>query len=286
MLYDTGYKGKTKGNFQYPRALAINDNGDIFVADTGNNRVQCFNSAGLLKFVFKDVGPPKLNPTGIAVLPNTHILVADSKNKRIHDYRSDGSHCYSFDTDEPSCGICCDEEYNIAITTTKQTVEIYQRRGRFVTSFSFAESSPEISHSTIAFNDRQELLIANRATSEIKFYSINGRLLNKFKLKSNFNGLSCTPVSIFVNVINQIIIADNLNHVVNLYSEKGILLQQLLGPNDSLGPVYSCSVGPEGHIVTTEFSMNGRHCFKIFRYRNCECHRSRPGSSRPNSRNQ
>ena len=285
MLYDAGNFGSSPGNFAYPRGLAINEKGDIYVTDTKNHRVQCFNSAGLLKFVFggkgKQVGQ-LLDPTGVTILPNSHVLVADTKNCRVQAYRSDGSYCYSFDTTDEPYGIASDENYNIAVSTGKQTVEVYRKRGQILYKFFYGDSgaSKNVPYSYLAINDKEEIIIADRANSEVKFYTFDGRLLNKFKPQTKMDGLSLNPVSICVNLINQLIITDGLNHTVCLFTERGILLHQLLGPIDDAGSLHACAVGPEGHLVTTEFAVNGRHCLKIFRYRNCECHRTRPGSSR------
>lgn len=65
-----------------------------------------------------------------------------------------------------------------------------------------------------------------------------------------------------------------------MYSDKGELLRRLVGPTDGCGAVQRCVVGPEGHLITTEFSANGLHCLKIYRYKDCQCHKTRPGSSK------
>jgi len=62
---------------------------------------------------------------------------------------------------------------------------------------------------------------------------------------------------------DQVVVADALNHTVNLYTERGILLQQLLCPTDNVGTVQTCTLGPEGHLIITEYSIMGEHCMKI-----------------------
>ena len=65
-----------------------------------------------------------------------------------------------------------------------------------------------------------------------------------------------------------------------MFTEKGIFIKQLVGPTDGCGAVQQCAPGPEGHLITTECSTNNIHCLKIYRYKPCECHRYRPGSSK------
>lgn len=67
---------------------------------------------------------------------------------------------------------------------------------------------------------------------------------------------------------------------VSMYTDKGQFIKQLVGPTDGCGSVQQCTAGPEGHLITTEYSTNGIHCMKIYRFKDCECHSYRPGSSK------
>ena len=50
-LFEFGGKGSGDGQFMNPVGIAIDSNGRFIVADTGNHRVQVFDSTG--KFLFK-----------------------------------------------------------------------------------------------------------------------------------------------------------------------------------------------------------------------------------------
>ncbi len=69
--------------FLNPEDLFIDENGDIYVADTGNNRIVKINKDGQLLKVFKDENNPFYLPTGIFVEENGDLYIADSGNKRI-----------------------------------------------------------------------------------------------------------------------------------------------------------------------------------------------------------
>ncbi len=81
------------GRFFGPRDVAIHD-GEIFVTDTGNERVQVFASDGTFLRAFGGYGtePGKLiEPVGIAVSEEGRVYVADSGNGRVSIFERDGT---------------------------------------------------------------------------------------------------------------------------------------------------------------------------------------------------
>lgn len=80
------------GRFYGPRAVAVS-NGEIYVTDTGNERVQVFASDGTFLRTFGGTGsePGKLRePSGIAIGPDGNVYVADSANARISVFSKNG----------------------------------------------------------------------------------------------------------------------------------------------------------------------------------------------------
>lgn len=81
------------GLFYGPRGLAFH-NGELYVTDTGNERVQVFTPDGAFVRKFGTTGSAEgnlLEPVGIAVMSDGTVLVADSHNARIARFNSDGS---------------------------------------------------------------------------------------------------------------------------------------------------------------------------------------------------
>lgn len=80
------------GLFFGPRSVAVAD-GEIYVTDTGNERVQVFASDGTFLRAFGGYGtePGKLlEPVGIAIGPGGNVWVADSGNSRLSVFTRDG----------------------------------------------------------------------------------------------------------------------------------------------------------------------------------------------------
>jgi sugar lactone lactonase YvrE len=90
----------TQAAFNTPSGLALDSEGNLFVADTGNNRIRKITPAGLVSTVAGDgtagyVDGPGTQarfdgPIGLAVDTRGNIYVADTYNDRVRKITSDG----------------------------------------------------------------------------------------------------------------------------------------------------------------------------------------------------
>lgn len=96
----TGEAGSGNGRFTKPEGLAIDTSGNVWVADTGNNRVQEFEEWGgyLKQFGSAGSGEEYLHePKGIAVDSEGNVLVADdNEHSRVLAYTSAGVREFQF----------------------------------------------------------------------------------------------------------------------------------------------------------------------------------------------
>lgn len=286
LLFNIGLRGRAEGDFNYPRGLAATLDSSILVADTKNHRIQILNQFGVLIRTFGKRGYKEgqfNEPSGITELPNEDIAVADKNNRRVQVFNRKGEFKYQFPTShEPYC-IACDDSFNLVVSTCARTIEIYRRNGKLLHNFSLGGSAKTKAGCQICVNNKSEVIICDSMDSMVKYFTYDGKLLYRFTPQSTGEGLSMIPSGICVDRDGEVLIADSLNHTVNAYTERGSLLEQILCPADAAGCVQTCAIGSEGHLIVTEFSIAGPHCVKIFRYRPCYCHATRPGSSKRRS---
>lgn len=93
-LTEWGSSGTGEGQFDYPRGIAIDDAGYVYVTDSWNNRVQTFTDDGTFVTAWglygTDEGSFRL-PRGIAVDSDCDVCVADTWNNRIQKFTDDGT---------------------------------------------------------------------------------------------------------------------------------------------------------------------------------------------------
>jgi len=102
----TGIPGSADGKggfaqFNSPEGLAIDGNGNVFVADTGNHTIRMINAAGVVGTLAGQAGSPGSadgpvssatfnGPTGIALDANGNLFVADNGNHTIRKIARSG----------------------------------------------------------------------------------------------------------------------------------------------------------------------------------------------------
>jgi alpha-tubulin suppressor-like RCC1 family protein len=88
-----GEEGSGDGQFKEPFDVAIGAEGDIFVLDRGNDRVEKFDEAGesLGQFGEEGSGDGQLrSPVALAVDGKGHVWIADSGNERLEEFDEHG----------------------------------------------------------------------------------------------------------------------------------------------------------------------------------------------------
>jgi len=90
---------KANEDFYLRPAFALGKNGQIFILDSGNSRIQCFSKEGKFLFGFgrRGQGPGEFSdhPQKIKILPDGNIYVIDNSNRRINVYHQDGNFIFS-----------------------------------------------------------------------------------------------------------------------------------------------------------------------------------------------
>jgi len=107
-----GSEGSGNGEFSFPQGIDVDSEGNIYVVDTNNHRIQKFDSEGNHKLSFGSLGRKGeefVYPYAISVdkVPvENKVYITDPYNKRIQVFDTDGNFIFSFGSwDSPSGGL-------------------------------------------------------------------------------------------------------------------------------------------------------------------------------------
>lgn len=149
-----GLPGSEPANMQKPRGIAVAPDGSLYVADSGNNRVQHFTPDGQLLQewgTFADAsqgeapGGTFYEPWDVAVGLDGAVYVSDTWNHRVQKFTADGQFVktwgYFGQAEQPDAfwgprGLAVDAQGRVYVTDTgNKRIVIFSADGEFITQF-------------------------------------------------------------------------------------------------------------------------------------------------------
>ena len=133
-----GSFGEGKGQFRYPNGVAADDKGNVYVADTGNNRIQIFNQKGkYLRTVnsaeIDDGTKPFASPRGIFITDNNVMFVVNNVTNQVWACDLKGKLLYRFGEkgDQNSqfnypVGICIDKNRLYVADSNNHGIKVFK----------------------------------------------------------------------------------------------------------------------------------------------------------------
>ncbi len=239
-----GKQGKKPGEFNCPSSVCFdNQNNQVIVCDSWNNRIQVFDSDTLqFHSMFGSHGNESNQfkyPYGICVQPFTgNLLVCDTGNNRIqifnrNDCNRDSSYSFSYQigslTEYGSkeigqfnspFGICCDEKGHIIVADThNHRIQEFNENGRFLYSFGlFGESFDQlkIPRNLCVDKEHHQLLITDFWNNRISIWSRDSdcQHINNINIKERCFSVCIDPLrndQILVGTDHNIVVYDKRN---------------------------------------------------------------------------
>lgn len=226
-----GGRGAGKGRFDSPTGIAVDSNGNILVADTGNGRIEKFSPTGtfLRTMGTKGTGPGQLrDPNGIAIDRTGNIYVAEAFKQRVQKLAPDGKFIAEWKGPEPG---------------------FYGPR-------------------RIAIGLDDSIYVVDQGRTRIVRFNADGRVLTAWGSKGIGDGQFDDPTSVAVDpTSNKIYVADPRNKRVQVFDSNGEFLAKWSVPgwgrpvgfedlavDSKAGRLYASSANMDAVLV---FDLNG-----------------------------
>lgn len=188
----TGGNGSKNGEFDVPRDIAIDSNGNIFVVDFHNYRIQKFNRKGEFVLSWGEQGEALeqfKDPCGIAIGPDNAVYVADTWNNRVQVFDNNGRLITSWSGGAGGFfaprSITADAEgYIYVCDTGNARVHIFTKDGQFQRAVSSKGKGPEqlFEPCGIAVDADRNIYVADSGNARIQVFTNRGEWLRSIPI--------------------------------------------------------------------------------------------------------
>jgi tripartite motif-containing protein 71 len=283
-----GSEGSEGGKFSHPQAVAVGS-GNLWVADTGNSRVEEFSSSNgfIAAYGSSGTGVDQFSkPGGIAVNPSTsNVYVSDTANNRIDELSSTGAFIEAFgwgvnkgyagpevcttkclaamagsskgELDAPM-GITIDAEGNIWVAEQlNNRIQEFSASGAYISQFaSKGSGAGQLEEPDGVAISEGEIYVADSGNDRIEEFSPAGGYLAQFGSEGTGQGQFKEPTGIATNTsTGDLYVSDASNFRVQEFTPAGKFLAEF-GKYGSQGQQFHTPRGialkPNGKIYIAD----------------------------------
>jgi glucose/arabinose dehydrogenase/DNA-binding beta-propeller fold protein YncE len=238
-----GNYGRAASKFSWPTAIAIDSStGNVYVADTVNNRIQAFSSNGTFITAWGDIGRNNGSfnqPEGIAVGQQGNVYVADTVNNRIQAFSSNGTFITAWGDigrnnglfNQPE-GIAVDSSTgNVYVADTgNNRIQAFSSNGTFITAwgrYGLVNGLFNQPEGIAVDSSTGNVYVADTGNNRIQAFSSNGTFKHEFGDFGIINSTFRFPEGIAVDSsTGNVYVADTGNNRIQAFSSNGTFIIQ------------------------------------------------------------
>ncbi len=241
VLYSSsfGTTGTGNGQLKKPWGLVTDSSGNVWVADSENNRVEEFNSGGSYVRAFGSSGSGNgqfKTPKGIAVDSSGHVWVADTGNDRVQEFSSEGTFVRAFGSagtgngqfEEPR-GIAVDTSGHVWVADTgNNRLQEFSSEGTYMKTLGSAGTGNGQFEkpAALGFDATGDLYVLDGGNYRIEEFNPASEYVRHFGSLGTGNGQMETARSLSVGPEGSVWLSDSTDRRVEEFSSSGSYLTQ------------------------------------------------------------
>jgi tripartite motif-containing protein 71 len=227
-----GANGSGDGQLKAPADIAVDAQGNLWVVDKTNNRIQKFDSSGkyLAKFGSLGSGNGQFNrPTAITIASNGDLLVTDSGNGRVERFSSAGAYLSQFGSKGTGNGqfsgagpegIAIDSSGNIWVSDTGAgRLQKFSSAGVFSkVAGSKGSGSGQLGEPTgLDVDTSGNVWVADWQNNRVSRFNSNGEFLSQFGSLGSGDGQFSHPDEIEIDKLGNVWVGDQSNNRIQQF---------------------------------------------------------------------
>jgi len=271
-----GTSGSGNGQFNNPYSVAVDSSGNVYVADTGNNRIQTFSSTGTYQTQWGTSGSGNGQfhaPIGVAVnSTDGYVYVGDSRNHRVEmflnsttgtywtQWGTQGSGDGQFLAD--ALGPAVDSSGNVYVADPgTQRIQKFSYNGIFITKWGTPGSADGKFDEPygVAVDSSGNVYVVEQHNMRIQKFNSSGTFLTKWGTSGSGDGQFSYPSGIAVDSAGNVYVADSVNHRIQKFSSTGAFLTKWgsSGTGDGqFNAPYGVAVDSSGNVFVADLNNN------------------------------
>jgi sugar lactone lactonase YvrE len=263
-----GSYGTGDGQFNFPKGIAIDSSGNVYVADSDNHRIQKFTADGtfITKWDSYGTGDGQFSyPQGIAVDSSDNVYVAGS---RIQKFTADGTFITKWFTADGQLSfplsIAVDSSGNVYVADTYYSrIQKFTADGTFITEWgSEGTADGQFSYPQgIAVDSSGNVYVADSDNHRIQKFDSSGTFITKWGSEGTADGQFSYPFSIAIDSSDNVYAADARNSRIQKFDSSGTFITKWgsEGTADGqFGSPQAIAVDSSGNVYVGDGSPNHR----------------------------
>lgn len=272
-----GVAGSAAGQLKAPQGIAATSGGNVWIADTGNSRLQKFSPAGSLINNISGYGSEagKLKePASIAVGPDGSIWVADTVNNRIQQWNSSLALVRTFGTEgvgnnqfKRPAGIDVDADGNVWVADQlNNRIQLFDSSAQFLAKYGSAGSGDGqfnfASATGVAADSKGHLWVVDSGNNRVQEWLLpveKPTYVYTFGSNGSGDGQMKAPADVALGLGGALWVADKGNNRIEKFDARGQYLAKFgsLGTGDGqFNRPAAIDVDRDGNLLVIDSSNN------------------------------
>jgi YD repeat-containing protein len=229
-----GSSGSEVGKFSKPGGDAIDPKGNVWVADSANNRVEKFNASGGSPVAYGTLGSGNLQfkaPAALAIDPEANVYVADKGNSRIEELNEKGEFVRAFASagsgngqlKEPQ-GVALDGLGDVWVAdSANNRVQEFSSTGVYMGAWgSLGSGNGQFKTPTGIAVVGEQVFVADQGNNRVEVLSLAGAYLTQFGSAGSGNGQFSAPTAVAADPLGgELLVTDRGNGRIEAFSPAG-----------------------------------------------------------------
>lgn len=263
-----GYYGTDDGLFDRPKGVAVDSEGNIWVADADNHRVQKFNSKGEFLLTFGTVGTGNgqfSHPMDIAFTADGKLWVTDSGNARVQQFDLTGKYLGQFGSYGTAAGKLVYPK-GIAIAPDGHiwvTDHLYGRVQEFTATGEFVRAVGDTNHGGngqtsfsypdgIAISPDGRVWVVDRRHDKVQTISSTGQFLSQFGVEGEGLGELQEPSAIDIKPSGDLLVTNRRLGRIQQFDSSGNYVTKFDRGDGWASEQEGLAVAPHGVVYVVQ----------------------------------